>query len=705
MEESSDPLVSPTKSSPLSDAPSPLPRLKPKSHTQAVPRKKRPEKQIVPTGDDESDDELALPRPSKRPEVVLKEAKQTTITKPMIHIETVEIDDDMWVESETGGYRMKDGETLLDEEEDIPSEGHEDVTIHGTERIDDEMLVEHDLGHLDPITESTVVYLKSHDTKAAKEEWTYEGELSQFEDEPPLELSDGEFVPHTSDDELNYWIKPVEDQQDIEDEIQELYLKVPKLKNSYEIVDRLGTGTFSSVYKAIDLHYHDLENRFWESPEAQQDPSKPVYVAIKRILVTSSPRRILNELLIMETCRGCRHVAQIITAYRREDQIVAVMPYQRSVDIKELMSTLNIKLVREYFRCMFRALRDIHARGIIHRDLKPANFLFDPLTMTGTMLDFGLAEVFDYEPDGVEKETGCLHTGPTPKYPHGRLREGQKHVLAMRKAVKMSIARSEQMPENVGWPTDDVRPGLKANRAGTRGFRAPEVLFKCNAQTPAIDIWSAGTILLFFLTQKCPIFSAPSDMHALMEQALIIGRGAMERCAAVHCRTFSTNIPEIKDRIPWSKFVTKLNPKLFDSLPVRLEPPETPEEREQEEMRKLVVDALDLLEKCLEPFSFKRITARDALYHPFLKADAHEIAQARAAYPEYPTELEDDEFFPHPFGQGICGQHHQIDSNGDCKVFIGLDPEDESHWIPVEAGEGQAIGSQPCEFHRVYVYS
>ena len=45
-----------------------------------------------------------------------------------------------------------------------------------------------------------------------------------------------------------------------------------------------------------------------------------VYVALKRIYVTSSPERILNELEIMAELRPCRDISYLVTAFRQEDQ-------------------------------------------------------------------------------------------------------------------------------------------------------------------------------------------------------------------------------------------------------------------------------------------------------------------------------------------------------------------------------------------------
>ena len=54
------------------------------------------------------------------------------------------------------------------------------------------------------------------------------------------------------------------------------------IKNKFQIVDRIGEGTFSRVYKAIEIKTNKQ-------------------VAIKAITKTSSPNRIVDELTFLIT--------------------------------------------------------------------------------------------------------------------------------------------------------------------------------------------------------------------------------------------------------------------------------------------------------------------------------------------------------------------------------------------------------------------
>ncbi|RPD80748.1 kinase-like protein [Lentinus tigrinus ALCF2SS1-7] len=579
--------------------------------------------------------------------------------------------------------------------------------VEGVEDGDEEMLADEGSGDEDMAN-------GAEDNQADEDE-------EESEDEPEED--------DDTDEETTIFLKSREEQAEIEEEIVDLENAVPQLIEDYKIIDRLGTGTFSAVYKAIDLGYHDKwDNTEWHGHHpksssayyqtAPHSSESKVFVAIKRIYVTSGPERIRNEIAIMEDCRGCRHVSQLITAFRHQDQVVAIMPYHKNEDFRDYYKYLPLEGVKSYFRCMFRALRDIHARGIIHRDVKPANFLFDPRTGIGTLCDFGLACRVERGPT----LGACLHTTPTREYPHGRLKARTEFDIDnIKKMQKEGRLRSAGQSDKVGYPEKDTRPHSKANRAGTRGFRAPEVLLKCGEQTGAIDVWSAGMILLFFLTKKFPLFQSNDDTEALMEIATIIGRKRMEKTATLHSRVFQTNVPSLThDGISWKEFVQRQNPdvRVPPSPNDRYYPYTLPEYRvrtgrcpasssspgsssqsdrspsptvsEADKYSAEIDVAIDFLERAMEPESIRRMTPRTALYHPFLRD---------------PDAEEDDVYVPHPFGDGVCGELHKIDDADD--LCIKVQVEGRNGWVTrkVQAGEGIAIGRRPCEYHQSIDFS
>jgi cell division control protein 7 len=302
----------------------------------------------------------------------------------------------------------------------------------------------------------------------------------------------------------------------------------------YRVVDRLGEGTFSSVYLAYDELHNLYNNNYWTDKESTDDldmlyeTSSAHKVALKKILVTSSPSRIENELSILENLRGCRNVSPLISAFRDQDQVVIVLPFHRSDDFRYFYALMDPPKIKQYMTCLLRGLKDIHARGILHRDVKPANFLFDYERGDGLLVDFGLAE--RYNPP---RRAACQHTPASRAHLHGsRTRTGD--TAAVEQAVYDAAKRAKSGDGRIGFRQEDARPPIKTNRAGTRGFRAPEVLLKCPDQTVAIDIWSAGVMLMSILAHKFPIFNSADDIEALMEIAAIFGRKQMERCAFLH---------------------------------------------------------------------------------------------------------------------------------------------------------------------------
>ncbi|OZJ05872.1 hypothetical protein BZG36_00929 [Bifiguratus adelaidae] len=406
--------------------------------------------------------------------------------------------------------------------------------------------------------------------------------------------------------------------QQIENEIEEFTTLFPSICEQYRIVGKIGEGTFSSVYKAVDIDYMRYDNSSWDQARYENGDNtqheeelldsnglkrkfssveKEKYVAIKRIYVTSSPERIANEISILHELSGSDSVVPLVTAVRHRDQVVVVLPYFRHDDFKTFYNKCTLVDIKYYFRSLFTALKHVHAINIIHRDIKPSNFLYDFKARKGILVDFGLAHKQDQ---------------PDSPHPHA---ESSRALRDSQKINRDNRARlTEKAPQEhgivfeegqVGYIKSDPRPAIKASRAGTRGFRAPEVLFRVVKQTTAIDIWAAGVILLCFLSGRFPFFCSMDDVQAILELACIYGIDEMAACAAIYDRTFETNVPSLKhQRNSFRKLCLRLNPEGMKAF--------------KEEDERLTLEALDLLNKCMELDCTKRYTAEEALAHPFL---------------------------------------------------------------------------------------
>ena len=202
------------------------------------------------------------------------------------------------------------------------------------------------------------------------------------------------------------------------EDMHKLVERFPVLSTDYRLIDKIGEGTFSTVYKAEALNGTvKLGSDVWKSPplkrglvnEKTKKNKNPV-VALKQIYVTSSPSRIHNELNLLYMLSGNSHVAPLLDVLRYQDQVVAILPFYKHSDFRDFYRDLPIKGIKKYMWELLQSLEFIHDKGIIHRDLKPTNFLYDPFKGKGVLVDFGLAEEVNTASQG--KNTQCQSSIP-----------------------------------------------------------------------------------------------------------------------------------------------------------------------------------------------------------------------------------------------------------------------------------------------------
>ncbi|XP_037132047.1 cell division cycle 7-related protein kinase isoform X3 [Syngnathus acus] len=459
--------------------------------------------------------------------------------------------------------------------------------------------------------------------------------------------------------------------RDVESEIENLCKAVPQLAKTFRIIEKIGEGTFSSVYLG----------------EARMRDGSREMFALKHLIPTSHPTRIAAELQCLTVAGGRENVMGVEYCFRNEDHVVIVMPYMEHQAIVDIIGSLSFEEVRLYMYHLLKALRHIHQFGIIHRDIKPNNFLYNRKAKTFALVDFGLAQGTSNTQIELLKDLVALRKAPRPVFSEKNLNSSNSTAATttkrevktqLVKPVKTGELSSRRFLSGRGGPAT-VRPlkthrGVRqplicncfqtervcniclsrkqqvAPRAGTPGFRAPEILTKCPDQGTAIDMWSAGVIFLSLLSGRYPFFKASDDLVALAQIMTIRGSRETVRAAKAFGKVVlcSQELPQLDLRVLCETLRGQRPSK--DAKPISKTKPETTDEGAQKQacetprphpksrdktlkpssQRDCLVhdergwdtvpdEAYDLLDLLLDLNPNSRITAAQALEHPLFK--------------------------------------------------------------------------------------
>ncbi|KAL9011026.1 MAG: hypothetical protein Q9173_004096 [Seirophora scorigena] len=226
---------------------------------------------------------------------------------------------------------------------------------------------------------------------------------------------------------------------------------------SYEILEKLGEGTFGEVYKARSLrdgHVVALKKILMH----HEKDGFPITALreIKLLKMLSHPNILKLEEMAVERTKG---------EGRKKAIMYMATPYMDH-DLSGLLENPKVEFSEPQIKCymlqLLEGLRYLHANKILHRDMKAANLLINNSGIL-QIADFGLARPYD---------------DPAP-------RPGNGGGEARRDYTTLVV---------------------------TRWYRPPELLLQLRRYTTAIDMWGVGCVFGEMFKGK-PILAGTSDLN------------------------------------------------------------------------------------------------------------------------------------------------------------------------------------------------
>ena len=318
---------------------------------------------------------------------------------------------------------------------------------------------------------------------------------------------------------------------------------------------RVDENSFSDKFEVI----RDISTGSSSKISLVRHKSSGKLFAMKHLFWNLSPSRFVNEFKVLQNCNS-KFVTQAKKMYICDNQMFMIFPFFDHKPLPTIINKMNRSAIFSYMQSLLSGLAYIHRKGIIHFDVKPSNFLFNPSLGIGKLVGFQYASFI-----GNRDEESANYGNPS---------------------LEKDLTDPENSPNKLT---------MNCVSLGTHGYKAPELLMKADSITQAVDVWSAGVVLLTLLTRRYPFFNNTNDLVTLCQMGSVLGTKRIQEAAKESNReiVFPNDVIDTDLKL----IVIAYNPHVFEL--------------------KLPVSIYDLLARMLEPSPSKRITAADALKHPF----------------------------------------------------------------------------------------
>ena len=392
-----------------------------------------------------------------------------------------------------------------------------------------------------------------------------------------------------------------------------------RVKKRYTLVRELGIGSYGCVALAYD---------------SETDR----HVAIKKMTRFFGKdvltRRVLREVVCLRHLLDCPNIVEVIefdVSFIEFNEVYLVLLACDADMFQIIRSTqeLTHSHIKYFLVQLLRAVHYMHTAHIVHRDLKPSNLLVNA-NCTLCVCDFGMSRAFDSDnaeyleklaslgdprtwdaafknfDSGMRESFYVNSIDITPAKEVSLRTDPSDHNTFLRFATVMSDDEKQEgslpeMSNPVHYPGAPL-----TDYVSTRWYRAPEIMLCCHGgYGPAMDMWSVGCILAELLG-RTPVFPGSDYVDQLARIHKVLGNPPESIRASVGSERAKEHLEAMGDSpgIPWSHIY-----------------PDAPEQ------------ALDLLSRMLQWDPQKRITAGEALSHPWLRRYREASYSAKTAQP------------------------------------------------------------------------